>query len=139
MWHAAGVGTGRQQSGRRRGERVGSPVGAPMAGATLTSEGVRMTEVWRLLRGWADQRPGGMNDSQIARALKVRPAVVGKWKAGARPGPENLRKIAELTGVDITILRAAVLEDLGYTLTGEEPSDGPPPPPTTTTVDEETG
>lgn len=74
-----------------------------------------MSKVWTLLRDWADKRPGGMTDSQIARALGVHSQLVGKWKKGATPTPENALKIADLIGVDFdTVVAPAVLHDLGY-------------------------
>lgn len=74
-----------------------------------------MGQIWQLLRGWADERVGGMTDSQIARALEVQPQLVGKWKTGAVPSPANLARVARVTGLDYEhVLVPAVVHDLGY-------------------------
>lgn len=74
-----------------------------------------MTQVWQLLRRWADERPGGMHDSQIARALDVKPQLVAKWKQGSIPNPDHLRRIAEVIGADYDVLFTAAMRDRGYT------------------------
>lgn len=132
-----GVVEGRQQSAPRRVHGVGTAVGAGLVLGETDRESACMGQVWKLLRAWADERPGGMHDSQIARAVGVKPQVVAKWKAGTRPGPENLERIASVTGIDLDELRAAVLDDLGYRLTGGGPQG--PAPDEAPVVEQETG
>jgi len=77
------------------------------------------TRLWKLIQRWLDTQFFSVSQAQLADKVGVSRNAVSKWKFGeARPTPENLRAISQITGIAFHDLRIAVVEDLGYTLEG---------------------
>ncbi len=82
------------------------------------------TRLWLLIEAWLDAQMFRPTQSQLAGKLGVTRSAVSQWKHGqARPTPENLRDLADLTRIPYVDLRTAVIEDLGYLLDEEVGND----------------
>jgi transcriptional regulator with XRE-family HTH domain len=73
-----------------------------------------VSEIGRMIDQYADRQRYRPSDSQIARELGVTRAVIGQWRRGAVPSPENLRRLATLIDVPYSRLVDAVMVQLGY-------------------------
>lgn len=82
------------------------------------------THLWRLIQQWLDAQLFHVSQAQLAAKLGVTRSAVSQWKLGqARPSPEALRGLSELTKIPFDELRHAVMLDLGYTDTEERDGD----------------
>lgn len=73
------------------------------------------THLWSVLQGWFDAQFFRVTQAQLADRIGVQRSALSQWKNGqARPTPTNLRKIAEVTGLDYDDLLDALMTDMGY-------------------------
>ena len=81
------------------------------------------TALWRVIQQWMDGQIVRVNQSQLADAIGVNRQSLSQWKQGqARPNPENLRALRQVTRIEWALLTDALLRDMGYV--EEEPNDG---------------
>lgn len=74
-----------------------------------------LSNVWGLIQDWLDVQEWDISQSALARKLGVSPSLVSDWKYGHRhPKPDQLARIAEITGESPRRLLEALNRDLGY-------------------------
>lgn len=84
------------------------------------------TRLWALIDNWLNTQMFPPSQNQLAQKIGVARNAVSKWKYGqARPTPQNLHKLADITNIPFITLRTALVEDLGYTT--EPPQQDPQP------------
>jgi len=87
-----------------------------------------MGQLWDIIQAHIDHSPYPPSERQVATKLGVAPNALSNWKNLRRlPQPENLHRIAQLTGTPYRVVLNAALHDANY-LTEEVNYE----PPTTT-------
>ena len=68
--------------------------------------------VWELLRLWSQEHPLHPNQTQMAGLFGVSTSLLSNWKfMESAMQPDDMRLIADKTGMDIGLIAAAVAED----------------------------
>lgn len=74
------------------------------------------TQMWSLIQSWMDGQLVRVNQSALAEAVGVTRQALSQWKNGqARPSPETLRRLRDVTRLEWSVLTDALLHDMGYT------------------------
>jgi transcriptional regulator with XRE-family HTH domain len=73
------------------------------------------THLWAVIEEWRDAQLFSVSQAALASKLGVSRSAMSQWKKGeARPNPEHLRKLAEVTRIPYARLLEAVNRDMGY-------------------------
>lgn len=74
------------------------------------------TNLWAVIEGWRDSQLFPVSQSALAERVGVSRSAMSQWKSGqARPTPEKLKSLSDVTRIPYDRLLSAVVQDLGYT------------------------